>query len=206
MYNNSDELICQRLVRLYQAAETKSERDAVFSRLVTRIEKCGVIKIACTASKLSKYEGRQVCLIALWRAAERYDPEKSHSFIAYSIMKMRFDLKKAHTTSTTQRLIVHVPRDKMGDYNKLCAKFINVTEKLGHEPDEAEAAMHGIDSDKFAWYDHMRRFEKSGRWVFSIDDDAGNIVDEDDFVVRQLNFDNPDELTYRQAMRMIARL
>lgn len=205
----------RRIVSRIQSAPDAPTRDVRFAQLDALLDRLGVYAMATRSSRMSPSVALSTARVAVWKAALRYDPTRSASFIAYSLMKARYDIRKARTAASAHRMVVHVPRDVMARYNRAVAGIIDAELCIGHAPDAAEAAAHGVDASDYRLYDALRRFEAAARAVV-VDDaaDVDAVVDDDDVIDVITSYDllgadaGDDayvEMTARAARRVVRR-
>ena len=215
MYTKTDDMRAARIVARIQAATDAPTRDLRFAQLDALLARCGVYGMVTRSGRMSPSAALSVARIAVWKAARRYDPARSSSFIAYAIMKMRYDVRKAHTTASTHRLVVHVPRDVMARFNATTARIIDAELAVGHFPDADEAAAFGVDADAYASYNALRRFENASNALI-VDEaaDADAVTDFGDYVTafdaRDAFGDDdvdstPERMTARAAWRYVRK-
>ena len=196
-----------RIVTRIQAATDAPTRDLRFAQLDALLARCGVYGMVTHSGRISPSAALSVVRIAVWKAALRYDPARSSSFIAYAIMKARYDVRKAHTAASTHRLVVHVPRDVMAMFNATTARIIDAELAVGHFPDADEAAAFGVEADAYASYNAIRRFENASNAII-VDEaaDADAVTDFGDHVTTFAASDAfGDGDDYSPTERMTAR-
>lgn len=215
LYTKIDDMRARRIVSRIQSAPDAPTRDVRFAQLDALLDRLGVYAMATRSSRMSPSASLSVARVAVWKAAMRYDPTRSASFIAYALMKARYDIRKARTAASSHRMVVHVPRDVMARYNRAVAGIIDAELAVGHAPDASEAAAHGVDAADYRLYDALRRFEAAARAVV-VDDaaDVDAVVDADDVIDvlashDLLGADAADDayetMTARAARRMMRR-
>lgn len=215
LYTKIDDMRARRIVSRIQTAPDTPTRDVRFAQLDALLDRLGVYAMATRSSRMSPAMALSTARVAVWKAAMRYDPTRSSSFIAYALMKARYDLRKARTAASAHRMVVHVPRDVMARYNRALAGIIDAELAVGHAASPDDAAAHGIDAADYRLYDALRRFESSARAVV-VDDaaDVDAVVDADDvldvlascdMLGVDVDDDTVDMLTARAARRAVRR-
>lgn len=205
----------KRIVSRIQSAPDAPTRDVRFAQLDALLDRLGVYAMATRSSRMPRSAALSVARVAVWKAAIRYDPSRSTSFIAYALMKARYDVRKARTSASTHRMVVHVPRDVMARYNRAIAGIIDAELAVGHPADADDALAHGVDAADYRLYEALRRFESAARAVV-VDDaaDVDAVVDDDDvidviassdMVGAVVDDDTLDMMTARAARRAVRR-
>lgn len=205
----------KRIVSRIQSAPDAPTRDVRFAQLDALLDRLGVYAMATRSSRMPRATALSVARVAVWKAAMRYDPSRSTSFIAYALMKARYDIRKARTAASAHRMVVHVPRDVMARYNRALAGIIEAELSVGHAATPDDAAAHGVDAADYRLYDALRRFESAARAVV-VDDtaDADAVVDADDVIDvlgafdllgADVDDDTLDMMTARAARRAVRR-
>lgn len=205
----------KRIVSRIQSAPDAPTRDVRFAQLDALLDRLGVYAMATRSSRMPRSAALSVARVAVWKAAMRYDPTRSTSFIAYALMKARYDVRKARTSASTHRMVVHVPRDVMARYNRAVSGIIDAELATGHAASPDDAAAHGVDADDYRLYDALRRFESAARAVV-VDDaaDVDAVVDDDDVIDvlascdvlgADVDDDTVDMMTARAARRAVRR-
>lgn len=215
MYTKIDDMRAKRIVSRIQNAPDAPTRDVRFAQLDALLERLGVYAMATRSSRMPRSAALSVARVAVWKAAMRYDHTRSTSFIAYALMKARYDIRKARTSASAHRMVVHVPRDVMARYNRAVAGIIDAELAVGHPADAEDALAHGVDAADYRLYEALRRFESAARAVV-IDDasDVDAVVDDDDVVDVLVSYDllgadvdddTVDMMTARSARRVMRR-
>ena len=215
LYTKIDDMRAKRIVARIQSAPDAPTRDVRFAQLDALLERLGVYAMATRSSRMSPAMALSTARVAVWKAALRYDQMRSASFIAYALMKARYDIRKARTAASAHRMVVHVPRDVMARYNRAIAGIIEAELSVGHAATPDDAAAHGVDADDYRLYDALRRFESAARAVV-VDDaaDVEAVVDAEDVIdvlgaYDLLGADAGDdayvEMTSRAARRVMRR-
>lgn len=215
LYTKIDDMRAKRIVARIQSAPDAPTRDVRFAQLDALLDRLGVYAMATRSSRMSPSASLSVARVAVWKAALRYDPSRSTSFIAYALMKARYDIRKARTAASAHRMVVHVPRDVMARYNRAVAGIIDAELAVGHPADAVDALAHGVDAADYRLYEALRRFESAARAVV-VDDaaDVDAVVDDDDVidvlascdvVGADVDDDTLDMLTARAARRAVRR-
>lgn len=215
LYTKIDDMRARRIVARIQSSPDAPTRDVRFAQLDDLLDRLGVYAMATRSSRMSPSASLSVARVAVWKAAMRYDPTRSASFIAYALMKARYDIQKARTASSSHRMVVHVPRDVMARYNRAIAGIIDAELAVGHAATPDDAAAHGVDAADYRLYDALRRFESAARAVV-VDDaaDVDAVVDDDDVIDAfascdllgvDVDDDTVDMMTARAARRVMRR-
>lgn len=215
LYTKIDDMRARRIVSRIQSAPDAPTRDVRFAQLDDLLDRLGVYAMATRSSRMSPSASLSVARVAVWKAAMRYDPTRSASFIAYALMKARYDIRKARTAASSHRMVVHVPRDVMARYNRAIAGIIDAELAVGHAATPDDAAAHGVDASDYRLYETLRRFEAAARAVV-VDDaaDVDAVVDDDDVIDVLASYDvvgadvgddTLDMMTARAARRAVKR-
>ena len=215
LYTKIDDMRARRIVARIQTAPDAPTRDVRFAQLDSLLDRLGVYAMATRSSRMSPSMALSTARVAVWKAALRYDPTRSASFIAYALMKARYDIRKARTSASAHRMVVHVPRDVMARYNRAIAGIIDAELAVGHAATPDDAAAHGVDAADYRLYDALRRFESAARAVV-VDDaaDVDAVVDDDDVIDVLASYDvvgadvddeTLDMFTARAARRAVRR-
>lgn len=215
LYTKIDDMRAKRIVARIQSAQDAPTRDVRFAQLDDLLDRLGVYAMATQSSRMPRSAALSVARVAVWKAAMRYDASRSSSFIAYALMKARYDIRKARTAASAHRMVVHVPRDVMARYNRALAGIIEAELAVGHPADADDALAHGVDAADYRLYETLRRFEAAARAVV-IDDaaDVDAVVDADDVIDvlgafdllgADIDDDTLDMMTARAARRAVRR-